>query len=135
MTRRKRFYRLVLCGSAALAALAGCQDHSHTSSAVVVPTLPTDPVSIVVGGQCHGSGSTIVCRDASRSEPQSRLTAVDWELISISTGLSQGVSPSAPGGEVSFTGLSFDTYQVNQTVSAQGGSTQERTYGPFIISP
>jgi hypothetical protein len=95
--------------------------------------LPTETVSIFVGGQCHVAANTIVCRDASRSEPQSLLTAVGWEVFSASTGLSQGASPSAPGGEVSFTGLAADTYQVNQTVSAHGGASQGRTYGPLTI--
>ncbi|MBW8879595.1 MAG: hypothetical protein JF614_32075 [Acidobacteria bacterium] len=130
MIRCKRVHRLVLCGSLALAMLAGCQAHSTSSSP---SPLPTETVSIFVGGQCHVAANTIVCRDASRSEPQSLLTAVGWEVFSASTGLSQGASPSAPGGEVSFTGLAADTYQVNQTVSAHGGASQGRTYGPLTI--
>jgi len=92
-------------------------------------------VSIFVGGQCQVAAGTIVCRDASRSEPQNRLTAIDWELINSSTGLSQGSLPRAPGGEISFTGLAAGTYQVNQTVSAQDGSKEEKTYGPLTVSP
>jgi hypothetical protein len=104
-------------------ALTGCDNDS-----------PIETVTIFVGGQCRVVANTIVCRDASRSEPANRLTVVDWELISSSTGLSQGVLPSAPGGEISFTGLVAGSYQVNQTVSAQDGSTQGRSYGPFTIS-
>ena len=133
MTRRKRSYRLVLFGGLVLATLAGCEDHSSSSSPSP-PLLPTETVSIFVGGQCRVAVSRIVCRDSSRSEPQNRLRAIDWELFSGSTGLSQGSTPSAPGGEISFTGLATDSYQVNQKVSAQDGSSQERTYGPFTIS-
>lgn len=124
MTRRKPLHRLVFWTSLTLATLAGCDKDS-----------PTETVTIYIGGQCRAAASTIVCRDASRSEPQKRLTIVDWELISGSTGLTQGVLPSAPGGEVSFPGLATGTYQVNQKVSARDGSEQERTYGPFTVSP
>jgi hypothetical protein len=123
MTRCKQSHRLVLWSSLALATLAGCDKGSSTET-----------VSIFVGGQCRIATNTIVCRDASRSEPENRLAVVDWELISGSTGLSQGVLPSAPGGEISFAGLAAGNYQVNQTVSAQDGSTQGRSYGPFTVS-
>jgi hypothetical protein len=136
MTRRKQFYCLVLCGSLALTTLAGCETNSSSSSSPSTsPASPTETVSIFVGGQCRVAANTIVCRDASRSEPQNRLTAIDWELISGSSGISQGASPTAPGGEVSFTGLTAGSYQVNQRVSAQDGSAQGRTYGPLTISP
>lgn len=124
MTRRKKSRRLTLCIGLALVTLAGCDKGS-----------PTETVSIFVGGQCLITANTIVCRDASRSEPQNRLTVVDWELVNGSTGLSLGVLPSPPGGQISFTGLvTNSSYQVNQTVSAQDGSSQERTYGPFTVS-
>lgn len=122
MNQRKWSYRLILCLSLSLVTLAGCDKDSSTEA-----------VSIFVGGQCLAAMNTIVCRDASRSEPQDRLTVVDWELIKGSNGLSLGVLPSAPGGQISFTGLAADSYQVNQTVSAQDGSEQERTYGPFTV--
>jgi hypothetical protein len=93
------------------------------------------PVSIFVGGQCIVAANTIVCRDASRSEPPESLTVVDWELTSGTTGLSLAVLPSAPSGEISFTGLANGSYQVNQTVSAPDGSVQQRTYGPFTVGP
>lgn len=96
--------------------------------------MSTEIVSIFVDGQCHVAASTIVCRDASRSDPPDSLTAVDWELISAFTGLSQGSTPSPPGGEISFTGLAPGSYQVNQTVSARDGTFQERTYGPLVVS-
>jgi len=95
--------------------------------------LSTESVSIFVGGECRVAASAIVCRDASRSEPPGSLMAVDWELISISSGLSQGSTPSPPGGEISFTGLAPGNYQVNQTVSARGGTIQGKTYGPLIV--
>lgn len=133
MTRRKQSLRLVLCGSLVLATLAGCEENSSSSSPSPLP-LPTEIVSIFVGGQCRVAANTIVCRDASRSEPQNRLTAIDWELFN-SFGISQGASPTAPGGEVSFTGLADGSYQVNQQVYARDGSAQERTYGPLIINP
>ena len=134
MTRRKQSYRLVLCGTLILVALVGCETHSSSTSPP--PALsPTESVSIFINGQCHVAANTIVCRDSSRSEPRDRLTAVDWEVFSGSTGISQGGSPSAPGGQVSFTGLTTGSYQVTQRVSAQGGSAQERTYGPFTVSP
>lgn len=133
MTRRKQSLYFLL-GSLALAVLAGCETHSSSSSPA--PALsPTESATIFINGQCHVSANTIVCRDASRSEPQNRLTAVDWELFSGVTGISQGGQPSAPGGQVSFTGLTTGNYQVTQRVSAQGGAAQERTYGPFTISP
>lgn len=124
MTLRKPSHCLVLWSSLVLAALAGCDKDS-----------PTEPVSIFVGGQCIVAANTIVCRDASRSEPPNSLTVVDWELTSGTTGLSLAVLPSAPGGEISFTGLANGSYQVNQTVSAQDGSMQQRTYGPFTVGP
>ena len=131
----RKSHHLVLCGGLALAALAGCQDHSSPTS----PPSPTPPspetVSIFVGGQCRVASNAVVCRDASRSEPQNHLSAVGWELINSSTGLSQGSSPSSPGGEISFTGLATATYQVNQTVFAQDGSSQGRTYGPLSVGP
>jgi hypothetical protein len=123
MIRRMQPFHFALWTIVVLAMVEGCDRGS-----------PTETVSIFVGGQCLTAANTIVCRDASRSEPQNRLTVVDWELISSSTGLSQGVLPSAPGGQISFTGLAAGGYQVNQMVSAQGGSTQERTYGPFTVS-
>jgi len=109
---------LVLWSSVALVMLAGCDKDSPTDTTV----------SIFVGGQCLVAANTIVCRDASRSEPTGR------ELTSGTTGLSLAVLPSAPGGEISFTGLANGSYQVNQTVSAQDGSAQERTYGPFTVN-
>jgi hypothetical protein len=120
MIRRKRRPYLILWTSVALAMQAGC----HKGS-------PTETVSIFVGGQCRVAANAIGCRDASRSEPQNRLTVVDWELIG---GPTRGSQPSAPGGEVSFTELATGTYQVNQSVSALDGSTQERIYGPFSVS-
>jgi hypothetical protein len=129
MTRRKQSRRLVLWVSLALPVMAGCDANSSSPS-----PLPTEAVSIFVGGQCRVAVNMIVCRDASRSEPRNRLTAIDWELISNSTGLSLGSSPSAPGGEVSFTGLAIGSYQVNQTVSAQDHSAQRRTYGPLTVT-
>jgi Tfp pilus assembly protein PilX len=136
MTRRKQSLCLVLCGSLALTTLAGCETNSSSSSSPSPsPASPTETVSIFINGQCHVAANTIVCRDASRSEPRDRLTAVDWEVFSGSTGISQGGMPSAPGGQVSFTGLTTGTYQVTQRVSAQDGSAQERTYGPLTISP
>lgn len=123
MPRRKQSSRFVLCLGLSLATLAGCDKDS-----------PTEEVSIFVGGQCLAAANIIVCEDASRSEPEDRLTIVDWKLISGSTGLTQRVQPSAPGGEISFTGLTAGTYQVNQAVSARDGSSQERTYGPFTVS-
>ena len=66
-------HHLVLCGSLALTALTGCQDHSYGHSTSPSPTpLPTEIVTIFVGGQCRVAASTIVCRDSSRSEPQNR---------------------------------------------------------------
>jgi hypothetical protein len=127
-------HHLVLCGSLALATLSGCRDHSTSHSPSPSPSpSPTEVVSIFVGGQCRVAANTIVCRDTSRSEPQNRLTKISWELIESSTGLSQGVAPSSPSGEISFTGLTATTYQVNQTVSASDGSEQERTYGPLVV--
>lgn len=120
MTRRKR--AIFLCISFSLPMLAGCHKDS-----------PTETVSIFVGGQCILATNTIVCRDASRSEPKNRLSVVDWELVRGSTGLSQGVLPSAPGGQIAFTGLAPGSYQVNQTVSARNGEQQEKTYGPFTV--
>jgi hypothetical protein len=135
MTRRMPFHRLVVWGSLALATLTGCPDHSTTTT--TLPTAPTPPptesILIFVGGQCHVAASAVVCRDASRSEPQGRLAAIDWELINTTSGLSQGSTPSAPGGEISFTGLATGRYQVNQTVSAQDRTSQMRTYGPLIV--
>lgn len=122
MTRRRR--SLFLCISFSLPLLTGCHKDS-----------PTETVSIFVGGQCILATNTIVCRDASRSEPQSRLAVVDWELVRGATGLSQGVLPSAPGGQIAFTGLAPGSYQVNQTVSARNGTQQEKTYGPLTVSP
>jgi hypothetical protein len=95
---------------------------------------PNETVTIFVGGQCHVAASTIVGRDSSRSEPQNRLTKIDWELINSATGVSQGVAQSSPGGEIAFTGLLAGNYQVNQTVSASDGSEQERTYGPLNVT-
>jgi len=131
MTGRKP-YHLVLCGSLALAALAGCQDHSSGSSPAPSPS-PTEIVTIFIGGRCNVDGPTIACEDASRSDPQNRLTKVNWELIKVSTGRSQGVTPSSPGGEISFTGLFATDYQVNQTVFASDGSSQQKTYGPLSV--
>ena len=90
-------------------------------------------VSIFSGGQCLVVGNTIACQDTSRSEPAERLTVVDWELTSGTTGLSLAVQPSAPGGKTLFTGLARGTYQVNQTVTAEDGSAQERSHGPFTV--
>ena len=134
MTRRTQSFRLVLSIPLILATLVGCETNSSSSS-TSPPPLPTEPVTIFINGQCHVAANTIVCRDSSRSEPRDRLTAVDWEVFSGSTGISQGGSPSAPGGQVSFTGLTIGSYQVSQRVSAQDGSAQERTYGPFTVSP
>ncbi len=122
MTLRKSSHRLALWSSVVLATLAGCHKNS-----------PVEPVSIFVGGQCIVATTTIVCRDASRSEPPSSLTIVDWELTSGTTGLSLAALSGAPGGEISFTGLTNGNYQVNQTVSARDGSIQQRTYGPFTV--
>jgi hypothetical protein len=124
MIQCKQSRRLVLWSSVALATLVGCHKNSPTDTTV----------NIFVGGQCLVAANTIVCRDASRSEPANRLTVVDWELTSGTTGLSLAVLPSAPGGQISFTGLANGTYQVNQLVSAQDGSAQERTYGPLTVS-
>ena len=136
MTRRKQSPCLVLSCSLVLALLVGCEtSSSSSSSSPPSPSSPTEAVTIFINGQCHVAANTIVCRDASRSEPRDRLTAVDWEVFSGSTGISQGGSPSAPGGQVSFTGLTTGSYQVTQRVSAQDGSAQERTYGPFTVSP
>ena len=123
MARRNRLHHRVLWISLALVPLAGCNKNS-----------PTETVSIFVGGQCLVAANTIVCRDASRSEPQNRLTVVDWELTLSSSGLSLGVLPSAPGGTISFNGLAAASYQVNQTVSAQDGSSQQRSYGPLAVT-
>lgn len=122
MILRKKSHHLVLWSSLALATLASCNEGS-----------PTETVSIFVGGQCFIAANTIVCQDASRSEPTNRLTVVDWELTSSLTGLPLGVLPSAPGGQISFTGLATGNYQVNQLVSARDGSVQERSYGPLSV--
>lgn len=95
---------------------------------------PTEAVAIFVGGQCLLATNTIVCGDASRSEPPNRLAVVDWELVSGSTGLTQRLLPSAPGSQIAFPALATGTYEVNQTVFADDGSRQERTYGPFTVS-
>jgi hypothetical protein len=134
MIRRKRSCRLFVWGSLVLTTLAGCEERSSSSPRPSSP-LPTEIVSIFVGGQCRVAANTIVCRDASRSEPEGRLAAVDWELISSSSGISQGGLPSPPRGEIAFTGLAPGTYQVDQSVYAQDGSSQERTYGPLVVSP
>lgn len=123
MNRHKESYQPIFWTILALTAFSGCDKGS-----------PTEAVTIFVGGQCRVATNAIICRDASRSEPQDRLTVIDWELIISSSGLSQGSMPGSPGGEISFTGLTTDTYQVNQSVSAQDGSEQERTYGPFTVS-
>lgn len=133
MTRCKQSCRLFVWGSLVLATLAGCEERSSSLPRPSSPS-PTEIVSIFVGGQCRVAVSTIVCRDASRSEPENRLTAVGWELINGSSGLSQGSSPSEPGGEISFTGLAAGSYQVNQSVYAKDGSSQARTYGPLTIN-
>lgn len=121
MIQHKWSNGLVLCLSLSL---AGCDKHSST-----------EPTTIFVGGECLVSTNTIVCTDASRSEPQNRLMVVDWELLDGSTGLSLRVWPTAPSGQVSFTGLASGTYQVDQSVSSRDGSAQERTYGPFTVPP
>lgn len=134
MTRREPSHHLLLlCGVLVLVLLGGCKDHSSPTAPPEPTPKPPETVSIFIGGQCRASTNTIVCRDASRSEPANRIAFIEWELISNSTGLSQGSTPSSPGGEISFTGLADDNYQVNQTVSAQNGSMQQRTYGPFYI--
>lgn len=135
MNRCKQSCRFVVWGSLALATLAGCEERSSSYSRPPSPSpLPTEVVSIFVGGQCRVATNTIVCRDASRSEPENRLTAVGWELINGSSGLSQGSAPSEPGGEISFTGLAAGSYQVNQSVYAKDGSSQGRTYGPLNVN-
>ena len=106
---------------------------THSPSPSPSPS-PTETVTIFIGGQCHVDGQTIECHDASRSEPWNRLTKVNWELIEVSSGRSQGVAPSSPGGEISFTGLFATDYQVNQTVFASDGSSQQRTHGPLSVA-
>jgi hypothetical protein len=90
-------------------------------------------VKIFVVGNCHVYKWTIVCRDESRSKPQDGLAAVDWELFDSASGVSQEKLPGTPGGRISFTGLAAGVYEVTQSVSAQDGSTRQRTYGPFDV--
>jgi hypothetical protein len=131
MIGRKSHY-LVLCGGLALAALAGCEQKSSPTAPPSPSPLPTEMVSILVGGDCHASSSSILCRDKSLSEPRNGLSAVGWELFN-DAGLPQGSSPSSPGGEVSFTGLAAAKYHVNQTVFAKDGSSQTRTHPDLVV--
>jgi hypothetical protein len=132
MTGHKQSHRLVLCGSLTLGlVLAGCQDHSGGAAPPAV--LPTESLVIFIAGQCRSSANTIVCRDSSWSQPQNHLRAVTWEVIDTATGLSQGSTPTPPGGEFSSSGLASGTYQVNQKVIGDDNSSQSRTYGPYTI--
>ena len=98
------------------------------------PTTPTEVVSILIGGQCRTSGARIECEDESRSSPADQLGSVTWELRSSTTGISIDRRQGEPGGEVSFSGLSPDTYEVEQAVEASDGSTVQQVHGDLVIS-
>ena len=94
---------------------------------------PTEVISILIGGQCRTSGARIECEDDSRSAPSDQLTAVSWELRSSTTGISIDRRQSEPEGEVSFSGLDTDTYDVEQAVEASDGSIVQQVHGDLII--
>ena len=95
---------------------------------------PTEPVSILIGGQCRAFGSSIECEDDSRSVPADQLTSVSWSLRDAATGISIDSKPGQPSGEIAFSGLAEGAYSVEQTVVAADGSSDHQVHGNLSIS-
>ena len=96
-------------------------------------TSPTEPVTILIGGQCRAAFGRIECEDSSTSRPSGHLEAVRWELRSSSTGISQDNRRGEPDAEISFSGLEPDTYEVEQTVLADDGGAASQVHGDLVI--
>ena len=95
---------------------------------------PTEPVSILIGGQCRAGDGRIECEDSSTSRPSGHLEAVRWELRSSSTGISQDNRRGQPDAEISFSGLEPDTYEVEQTVLADDGGAASQVHSDLVIT-
>ena len=97
-------------------------------------TSPTEPVTILIGGQCRAGDGRIECEDSSTSRPSGHLEAVRWELRSSSTGISQDNRRGEPDAEISFSGLEPDTYEVEQTVLADDGGAASQVHSDLVIA-
>src|SRR5690348_10186369 len=69
---------------------------------------PSEPVTILIGGQCRAVGRSIECEDESRSIPASQLRIIEWVLRNARTGDRLESRSAGPGDEVSFPGLAND---------------------------
>ena len=117
-----------------LLVLIAC-DEDGDVNVVNTPPTPTETVTVLIGGQCRTSGSSIECEDDSRSVPADQLSSVSWDLRDASSGISIDRKPGQPGGEISFSGLAPGEYSVEQTVAATDGSAAEQVHGNLAISP
>lgn len=105
-----------------LLVLQGC-DFSEENNLAPSPTEPE--VSVYsVDGQARVSGSTIVAEDRSSGD----VAAVRFVLRSSTTGVSVESRSTSIGGEVTFSGLAPDTYEVEHEVTGTDGSAEVVVY-------
>ena len=114
-------------------ALVACDGDVNIDGSEQQSTSPTEPVTILIGGQCRAGDGRIECEDSSTSRPSGHLEAVRWELRSSSTGISQDNRRGEPDAEISFSGLAPDTYEVEQTVLADDGGAASQVHGDLVI--
>ena len=115
--------------------LVGCAgDVTVESPEAHVPETPTEPVLILIGGQCRADNGRIECEDSSTSTPARHLVSVRWDLRDAATGISQDRRQNPPLAEVSFSGLEAGSYEVEQTVLADDGSSASQVHGGLEIT-
>lgn len=116
-----------------VAALAfGCDSLDFSEGS---PSSPSDPVTILIGGQCRAVGRSIECEDESRSIPSNQLRIIEWVLRNARTGDRLESRSAGPGDEISFPGLANDPYQVTQRVSAKDGGSDQKVHNLSIPGP
>lgn len=110
----------------------GCQDkEGNTIQSPTEPPMPAPPIMLHLGGSCSAAVSSINCCDD--SEPSADITNVSWTLF---RGVADALETknSEPHDCVSFgPGLVFDTYAVEQTVTASDGTTRSKTYSNVTV--
>lgn len=109
--------------------LIGCEINDNSNSNPT-PTSP-DSVTVLTSGRVTSSTpGTIECEDTSRTIPADQAAAVRWTVRLVASGDS---ASSAPGGEVTFTGLAAGTYTVEQVVILKDQSeAPPKTYSVVV---
>ena len=115
-------------------ALVACDGDVNIEGNEQQSSSPTEPVTILIGGQCRTAFGRIECEDSSTSRPTGQLDAVRWELRSSTSGISQDNRRGQPDAEISFSGLEPDTYEVEQTVLASDGGSASQVHSDLVIT-